>query len=133
MHPEPLDTYQHVTDTFDLPAASLLESAGGRWDASRCAYLLAVDVSALLVPLGIAHEDGQPSDSPIIHTAIRPLANVIAMVHDAQRGDVLRLRSWFTSPHVSLKGATPLELLLNPNEAPWIEQWVAGFWLGQTG
>ncbi len=71
-------------------------------------------------------------DSDALQEKLAPFANVIAMTRRVYDQDDARLRKWLQHPQSAFGNTTPLKALLKPGQAPAVEQWVAGAWMGES-
>lgn len=122
---------RHIAQHFGLHDDMLRDVQSGRWSGVRIAEVLGVALADVASMIGVtSHMLAHSPDGEELQAALAPVANILAMLHDYFDGDVERVRSWIRQPQRRMDNRSTLDALRTPANAPLLEQWIAGVWLG---
>lgn len=125
------ETTRHVAEVFDLPDGSLRLPESRLWSPLRIAAALGVPMEEFAGMLDLSNSAiHETPDAAEVQARLAPFANILAMAQDYYVGDENRTREWLIQPQARLDGRSPLDALRIPGQAPLIEEWIAGIWLG---
>jgi hypothetical protein len=101
-----------VEDPFRMPWLELYHPVTRRLDATRIAEALGTKLRPLTAALGLSYKAvHRAPDAPAYQAALRPVARILEMLHDAFRTPA-HIRAWLNKPRADLEGDSPLSVIL---------------------